>query len=369
MKRILITLSIGLLAAACGGTAPTEEAPRSGDGAMSGSTLVLNGKAVGDQSAGSMRVKPTDKAAKNPRRTRTARKPIPAPPLLTDGSIDDGPDPFLNDFVQVQPIPTEDDASTTAAIDMWSKDLRHVEREQWDRWMASGTQNPWGQTDDPVFASLVKINVERCGGGRSVASGVVLADETVVTTVHAIQSASRRIRVAPALGDTRRLAAMIRYLDVDDDIAVLKVPGLVAPSLGVFQPSGAEPRWGYAYGVGRGSRSGSVRRVPAIVTTRTTSLTLEQPDGLGKKITDRPVQTMVAGVDTGSSGGIVTATDDPNLVTGFGFHGIVRARVPFRTNTGGIVVPSNIVRAAITAAQRNEQWFEVKPGNCPQWHR
>ncbi len=383
LRRSCLVVAAGFVIAACGGEGDRSSSGADDDqGASPGSSvesvLVIDGKRV-DADGASTR-EPTlapNGVRATPRRGRgRVRAAAPgverwlAPPLNTDGTIDDGPDPFEGKRIQVQPIPIEDDAAATSAIDAVAARMRRVDRAEWDRWLrANGERSPWQQGDDARAGSLVDITVERCGGARTVATGVVLADETVVTTVHAVESASKRVRVAPLLGPTERLPAMIRYLDVDDDVAVLKVPGLYVQPMPTYVPSGTAPRFGYAYGVVNGGIAGTLRRTPVVVSVQETSIELEQPDGFAEQISDRSVQALVGGITTGFSGGVVAATNDPNLATGFGFHGLIRARVPFRADTAGIVVPSRIVNQALAASNRLDEWFEHRPGGCPQWRR
>jgi hypothetical protein len=297
--------------------------------------------------------------------------PWPAPPLLSDGTIDDGPDPFGEDeIVPVQPTPIEDDPNTTRDLDAWSVLIRDVDSAEWNKWLDGGFKDPFKQNErDPVLKGIVRISVERCGGAHTVATGAVVAPETVVTTVHAIESPSRRVRVAPALGTAYRIPAIVRYLDVDDDVAVLKVPGLKADPLSFYSGGGGDPQRAYAYGIARGTSAGSVRREPAVVATQEEDITVEQPDGFGKGITDREVFPMVGAIDSGFTGGVVTTTSDPKLVTGWAVHGLVRARVPYRSQTGGILVPARVVQEAVANAQGLDAWFEHGAGRCPQWTR
>lgn len=368
-------LAAGLLLAACGGSknhADTAGSSSGGSGDPVTSVLVLDGKPVGEGAATPRNTAGAGGALRyRSRVTPDVTKVVtwPAPALLDDGSIDDGPDPFAGEVIQSQPIPIEDDAATTAAIDAWGTRLRKVDHTQWDEWMNSEVQSPWDQRPDPLMSSIVRVLSERCGGARTVATGVVLADETVVTTVHAVESISKRVRVSSGLGDGQRYPAMVRYLDVDDDIAVLKVPGLKQKPMSFHVITGASPQWGYAYGMGRGGVAGTLRRVPAMVAMREDSITVEQPDGFAKQISDRSVFPLVGAVDTGFSGGVVASTNDPDLLTGWGFHGLVRARVPFRSDTAGIVVPGRLVGDAMNASDGLDTWYEHPPGGCPQWRR
>lgn len=379
--RVPLVLVLGLLIAGCGSTsedADTSTSEASSAGADSGeqadSLLVIDGKEVGahGETANDPADDPEEPA--KPRRVHaTADDPHVewvAPALNGDGTIDDGPDPFAGERIQVQPLPIEDDPTTTASIDAAAGAMRRVEREDWDRWTGANSQrSPWAQGDDAFAAALVDITVERCGGARTVATGVVLANETVVTTVHAVETATKRVRVSSTVGEGPRLAAMVRYLDVDDDVAVLKVPGLRIQPMPIHAASGTTPRLAYAYGVANVGMSGALRRTPVIVSMQETSIQMEQPDGFAEQISDRSVQTLVGGISTGFSGGVVATTTDQNFGSGFGFHGLIRARVPFRADTAGIVVPSRIVSDAINASNGLAEWYEHRPGGCVQWRR
>ena len=379
VRHGLLVAALGVLVAGCGSAddvtkAAEPDATEKGSGEAVESLLVIDGKQVGAD--GTVKSDPTKdpKAVTKPKRVRAKvvadEEEWPAPPLNGDGTIDDGPDPFLGERIQVQPIPIEDDPATTAAIDSAAAQMRRVDRADWDRWIGSSNQrSPWAQGEYPFATPIVDITVERCGGARTVATGVVLANETVVTTVHAIETATKRVRVSSTVGEGPRVAAMVRYMDVDDDVAVLKVPGLRIRPMSFYAPSGTAPRMGYAYGVATGGVSGVMRRTPVMVSMGETSIKLEQPDGFAEQISDRSVQTLVGGISTGFSGGVVATTNNADLNTGFGFHGLIRARVPHRADTAGIVVPSRIVRQAITASGQLDEWFEHRPGGCAQWRR
>lgn len=358
--RLAMAAAWVVLAGGCGSNAPsaTEAAPEAESGKPVSSVLVLEGK-------------PAAKAPRGTERFRSQKAPAhrkavwPAPALNADGTIA-GTDPFGARPIEAQPVPVEDDAATTAAIDLWRSRLRTVDPEQWAEWMDSGGGSPWANTTDAVMPSIVQIAVQRCGGARTVATGVVVAPETVATTVHVVESAASRVWVAPATTGARRIPAIVRYVDVDDDVAVLKVPGLTLPALGLHAAGGGAPRWGYAYGVGQ---RGGVRRAPVVADPAESVVDREQPDGFAQQISDRSIHPMIGAVHSGFSGGVVTLTDDPELTGGWGLHGLLRARVPFRADTGAILVPSRIVREAVAASLALDEWFEIRPGACPQWRR
>ncbi|MCW2955388.1 MAG: hypothetical protein JWO69_257 [Thermoleophilia bacterium] len=360
--------------AGCGGdeAAPATDAAASDGAASASPTLVLNGKEVGadgsragEPGQGDTSTVARPKADETaPRRVRAVPGP---PPLNDDGTITLDGDPFEGMRVPPQPVPIEDDPAATAAMARIGASMRRVEADVWNTWMRNGSGNLMTTPPVGTRTSVVKVFTERCGGAQTVTTGVVLADETVVTSVHAIESMKSRILVASGTGqDLRRLGAMVRYLDVDDDIAVLKVPGLEVAPLGMHVPAATTPTAGYAYGVGP---RGAVQGVPVMVSQQEGVIDREQPDGFAERISDRSVQTLIGAITTGHAGGPVLATNDPDLVTGWGFHGLVRARVPYRTEAGGIVVPSRLVGAALDASNRGDEWFEHGPGGCPQWFR
>lgn len=296
--------------------------------------------------------------------------PWPALPLLANGTIDANTEfPFTDQPLEPQPTPMEDDPDTTLAIDTWAARLREVSVAEWNLRSNNGKNSPFSLMQDPTMSHIVRIGIQRCGGARTVATGVVVANETVVTTVHVIESTALRVRVSPALGEPAFVPAMVRYLDVDDDVAVLKVPGLKMQPIGFHTPDGTIPEWGYAYGVTTGGVGGSLRRSPAVVSMQESTIDVEQHDGFGKPIADRSVFPIVAAVGSGMSGGLVTATNGAGGDAGWELHGLVRARMPMRSLNAAIVVPARVVQQAVTASGGLPPWFEHRPGGCPQWFR
>ena len=380
LRTALLATVPALLLAGCGGDAGSDSPPPASTPASSTAVepvLVLQGM---ERTTSGRLSSAEPKLVDEPRRSsigardRTSRSATkartwPAPALASDGTIDDGADPFAGLPLQSLPLPIEDDPETTRAIDAWSTKLRRIDAAEWTRWMGrGGGGDPFTRVPDAVMLHLVEVATMRCGGARTVASGVVLADETVVTTVHAIESPARRVRVQPALGGPR-VPAMVRYLDVDDDVAVLHVPGLDMQPMPMHVATGSAPEWARAYGIGTGGQDGQIRRVPVGVAMREAAIDLEQPDGFAETISDRSVIPLVGGIGTGFSGGVVAATDDADQGTGWGFHALVRARVPFRAETAGIAVPARLVAAALAASARLDRWQEHRPGGCPQWYR
>lgn len=350
------------------------------NGVLAGSVLIINGqkRVTGEPVPEGLPKKDLRKPRVGQKKkkykgdiTKGLRVDYVIPRLNSDGTINDGADPFSDTPVELQRIPIEGDPNTTLALDSWAKDLSNVSSEQWQGWLDN--RSPLGVAAGPedVTGAMVKIFVEKCGGARSVSTGVVLADETVATTVHAIESTRMRVRVQPFDSPgSPRLSAMIKYLDVDDDVAILSVPGLRSVPIGTHSPDDLDPQRALAFGVGRGGGlQGNLQRVPVVSAMQEEVITLDQPDGLDQQITHRYVYPILGGVDNGFSGGVVVATNDPDLAEGWGFHGLLRARVPFRSKGGGIAVPSRIVQEDILAALALDTWFELKPTGCPQWYR
>lgn len=374
-----VPVALALLVAGCGGgdgASSNEDSKKSSAAEPVESVLMIDGRLAGEEGAQAATARATkpDKESEPQPRAGAIVDEWPALELNPDGTIDAGPDPFLGDAIPVQAIPIEDDPATTRAIDDVAQQLRRVDIDRWNDWMGVGIRSPWQQeTADTTAASIVEVTVERCGGARTVATGVVLADQTVVTAAHVVESAARRVWVSSAAGtgsaEPPRIPAMIRFLDVDDDIAVLRVPGLLTIPLGWHVPVGTAPQLAYAYGVAPVGRAGTLRRAPVMTTMQESSITIEQPDGFAQQISDRSVQTIVGGITSGFSGGVIAATNDEFLRSGWGFHGIIRARVPFRADTAGIVVPSRLVGEALDAEAELEEWFEIRPDGCPQWRR
>jgi S1-C subfamily serine protease len=84
-----------------------------------------------------------------------------------------------------------------------------------------------------IVPSAVQLRVERDGGGRASASGVVLASDPgsqrtwILTTRHTLGTKPRQVHVTGA--GHRRLSARIAAVSEDADLAVLEVTGLVLP--------------------------------------------------------------------------------------------------------------------------------------------
>jgi hypothetical protein len=350
----------------------------SSTGLAASSQLVLHGEVV--DPSGTTTEAPEPKVQPGAAKRLQAKDPKAAaragfvaeeivPDLNSDGTLADGDDPFAEDHATAMITPIERNPETTRDVDAFATSLRAADGDQWQQWLddRSPTARATGPAD--VIGSMVRVFTERCGGAKTVASGVVLGDETVVTTVTAIESPERRIRISSLGTPGVRIPAIIRYLDVDDDIAVLSVPGLRQTPIGMHVPRGANPQRGLAFGASAGGTQGLFQRVPVYVAMQEKDVTIDEADGLGKQISSRSVLPIAGPIDTGMAGGAVVATNDPKLASGWGFHGLIRSRVPYRSTGGGLAVPSRLVQAALSAADKLPQWHEFRPTSCPQWYR
>ncbi|MBC7460050.1 MAG: hypothetical protein H7287_01675 [Thermoleophilia bacterium] len=384
LVRCLLLVGCCLLLAACGSAKEQRAEPAAAkDTGVVNDGLIINGTEV-DAKSGQRDVPADPKAkpvvasakAKGVVAIGTIVKALPQPELNADGSLV-GTDPFADTGVQVMPTPIEGNPETVrpfrvavraalAAVD--AVDITVGNRMR--TWVRTGDRATADSVSaDTIRPGVVSIAVERCGGARTVVVGAVVAAETVVTTVGAIDNAAKRIWVAPISGGARK-QGMLQYLDIADDIAVYRVPGLQVTPLPTFAVQGAPGiQFGYAYGIAPGGRQGRPQRISIAVGEAEESLTFEQADGLGKAITDRSVVPMIGPIGSGYAGGVVAATNDPENASGWGFWGLIRARVPYESTGGGIVVPARLVNIAVKRALALDPWFEIQPGPCPNWYR
>lgn len=385
---ILVLVAAALMGAGCGaseqGGGGNDGDPK-GSSAPADSELVIEGHGVGKDGLPTDPDLPASKA--KARATTAARKrrdlsgvlgvaTVEPPKLLGDGTIDDGPDPFDTGGAPTasMPLPIEDDVALTEALDTWRRGqgtgLQLVDLAAFQRWAQLDrtlTDSSHDESKDPSAPFVVRVLSKRCGGARTSASGVLMGGETVVTTVHAIESVERRVRVQLALDATeRRYPAMIQYVDVDDDIAVLRVPGLTAAGIGQLS---AVPSAFATEGFALGITIDGLGRVPVLLGGDRLSAKVEQPDGFGEQITDRDVHPMLGAVTTGYSGGpVVTSVGDD--AGPWRMAGMVRARVPYRSLTASVVIPIDLIKEAIGARDARSEWNELVPrAGCSQWTR
>lgn len=336
------------------------------------STLIIDGRSVAPRAADEPRIGAAG-AARRPRdatrRAPAAVRRAPRPELLSDGTIDDGPDPFGEAPTPVLPTPIESDPETTRALARSASDLQRIEGAQWRTWLDDRSQLATAAGPPEALEALVRVYTLRCGGARTVTAGIVVGDELVATSVTAVESPQRRIRITPATGAPDRIPGMIQYLDVDDDVAIVRVPGLRLRPIGAHVERGVQPARALALGIDAGSGGRGPRRMPVYASMAEDVIDVEQHDGLEQRISDRAVLPMIGGVDDGFTGGMLIATNDARGSSGWGLHGMIRARVPYRSTGGGIAVPARIIQQAVRAASARDPWFEHRPGGCPQWRR
>ncbi len=191
-----------------------------------------------------------------------------------------------------------------------------------------------------VRGSVVKVHTSACGAAVQ-GSGWVVARELVLTNVHVVTGADS-VEVAASNGSPH--AAVPVYLDVEDDVAVLRVEGLEAPPLDLAARVPVEDPvvlLGYP-------RDGSLTAVPGIAGRPTKVFAA---DAYGRRARLRTVVPLRGIVERGDSGGPVVN---------------VRGRVVammFAASTegdGGFGVPAGEIEEALTA-----EHGPVDPGPCP----
>jgi S1-C subfamily serine protease len=187
--------------------------------------------------------------------------------------------------------------------------------------------------------SVVKVEGTSCGLSVQ-GSGWVVGDGLVATNVHVV-SGQEDTRVLALSGESR--AATIVYLDGRNDVALLRVPGLAAPPLGVAL-SGPFPRPVALLGY---PRDGRLVAVPA---TAGSSRVVLAPDAYERGIRPRRVVPLRGAVEPGESGGPVV--DRAGRVVAMIFGGA-------RRGAGGFAVPVDLVTRALARTLR-----PVGPGPC-----
>jgi S1-C subfamily serine protease len=190
--------------------------------------------------------------------------------------------------------------------------------------------------------SVVRILGNSCGLGVA-GSGWVAGAGIVVTNAHVIAGQDETV-VQPRSGRGAIQATAIAF-DPSNDVAVLRVPGLDAPSLGlasdvrVSEPGAAE---GYPL-------NGPFTISPIRVGRTATVLA---PDAYGRRLVRRKVTAFRGTVQPGNSGGPLV--DVAGRVSGTVFSKTVDGGPP-----GGYAVPNDIVRDTLGGASR-----AVSTGPC-----
>jgi S1-C subfamily serine protease len=191
-------------------------------------------------------------------------------------------------------------------------------------------------TDPDVVAtrrSVVRVLGTACGLGIS-GSGWVARPGIVVTNAHVV--AGEDDTTVQVGGDGPRLDAQPVVFDSDNDVAVLRVPGLAAPSLSIVgdpQPRTAGAVVGFPRNgpfTVRAARLGQTRQV------------LSQ-DAYGRGPIRRSVTSLRGLVEPGNSGGPVVDGAGRVLTTVF-------AATVGGGSEGGYGVPNAVVQSALTRA-------------------
>lgn len=184
-------------------------------------------------------------------------------------------------------------------------------------------------------ASVVRIRGTACGLGVE-GSGWVAADGVVVTNAHVV--AGQDDTVVQVGGSGPRLVATAVAFDARNDVAVLRVSGLSAPSLPL---AGSVPVG--EQGAILGYPENGPYDVRAARVGRTSSV-LSQ-DAYGRGPVERSMTSLRGLVRPGNSGGPVVDGAGRVVTTVFA---ATRGRRP----RGGYGVPNDIVRSALAGASR-----------------
>ena len=260
----------------------------------------------------------------------TSTTPFGPLTLLGDGTINDGTDPFLAMMRTPAVRPTFDlaGAKIPAAVAP-----------------AGDILDFWAVMRAPT--GVVKVATINCGG-MSTGSGWMASADTVVTNAHVVAGAERRPRVQVNAKGIRYPAALV-YLDVPNDIAILRVPGITGATVLPFAPA---PTVGDKAAIIGYPNGGDVHLDAAQLGVTQTD-TVRQYDGWRRPIASRR-NTYVSGFsEPGASGGAVVNEKGQVLAT---VWGNVYDAQPAMT----VAVDNATVIADLTAAGSSE----VSPGPC-----
>jgi S1-C subfamily serine protease len=177
--------------------------------------------------------------------------------------------------------------------------------------------------------SVVRVTGFACGLGVE-GSGWIVRPGVVVTNAHVVAGIDR-----PHVdrGDGSRHDATVVAFDADNDLAVLRVPGLVGRSLRLADPDRGIPVALVGY-----PENGPLTRAPGRLGETVNSFSR---DAYGRGPVTRKVTTIRGSVRPGSSGG-----------PGIDARGRVRTTVFARRegDTGGYGIPPELVRSVLRAA-------------------
>ncbi len=189
--------------------------------------------------------------------------------------------------------------------------------------------------------SIVRVLGTACGLAIE-GSGWVAGRGLVVTAAHVV--AGERDTEVELLGSTVRLDAHAVAFDPQNDVAVLRVPGMTAPVLPLADPSPGEPVaiLGYPENGPFAARPGRIGRTTAVLSD----------DAYGHGPVRRTITSLRGDVRHGNSGGPAVDGLGRVQVTVFA------ARVDSR---GGFGVPAEIVRRALSRSHARVSTGECAP--------
>jgi S1-C subfamily serine protease len=179
-------------------------------------------------------------------------------------------------------------------------------------------------------------------------SGWVAAPGLVVTNAHVVAGEHDTVVQAPGDAAGSRSATLVQ-LDVHDDVAVLRVPGLAAPAL----PLVADPASGTAGAILGYPLNGPFDAEPGRIGTTRAVLS---EDAYGRGPVRRSVTPLRGRVRSGNSGGPVVDARGRVLTTVFA---ATTGSPPARR--GGYGVANAVVREALAAARGGSP---VSSGAC-----
>jgi S1-C subfamily serine protease len=193
--------------------------------------------------------------------------------------------------------------------------------------------------------SVVRVLGTACGLGIE-GSGWVAAPDLVVTNAHVVAGEDDTVVQLDGRGPSRR--ATITQLDIRNDVAILRVPGLGAKALAMA----SHPASGTAGAVLGYPLDGPFDAEPARIGATRSVLT---QDAYGRGPVQRSLTPLRGRVRSGNSGGPVV--DGRGRVLGTVFAATTRGR-----RAGGFAVPNDVVRRAI-AGRSNRA---ISSGPCAE---
>jgi S1-C subfamily serine protease len=197
--------------------------------------------------------------------------------------------------------------------------------------------------------SVVRVLGSACGLGIE-GSGWVIGHDLVVTNAHVVAGESNTV-VEPR-GTGASLPAAPVVFDAQNDIAVLRVPGLSAPALTLA----ADPRSGTAAGILGYPLDGPYNAQPGRLGQ--TQLTSTE-NAYGRGPVTRLISSLRGLVRPGNSGGPIVDATGHVLATVFA--AITNAP---RGHAGGFAVPDSVVRTELARALRHRG--TVGSGQCAE---